>query len=86
VQFRRWLDAPAADIEAVRAYVVEAATPWPAWSTHIATRLVGSDPDQIREETFATAVEALLAGVASLAGASAAGNTMRADFAKQRKN
>jgi AcrR family transcriptional regulator len=73
VQFRRWLDAPAADIEAVRAYVVEAAIPWPAWSTHIATHLVGSDPDQIREETFTAAIEALLAGVASLAGASTAG-------------
>ncbi len=67
VQFRRWLDAPAADVEAVRAYVIDAAKPWPAWSAHINNHLVGSDPDLIREETFDAAINALLAGVASLA-------------------
>jgi Tetracyclin repressor-like, C-terminal domain len=67
VQFRRWLDAPAADIEAVRSYVIDAARPWPAWSTHIDNHLVGSDPDLIREETFDAAIDALLTGVASLA-------------------
>ena len=67
VQFRRWLDAPAADVEAVRAYVIDAAKPWPAWSAHIDNHLVGSDPDLIREQTFDAAISALLNGVASLA-------------------
>lgn len=87
VQFRRWLDAPPADIEAVRAYVLEAAIPWPAWSTHIATHLVGSDPDQIREETFTMAIEALLAGVASLAGpSSSSAGSATTDVAKHTKS
>ena len=67
VQFKRWLDAPAADIEAVRSYVIDAAKPWPAWSAHINNHLVGSDPDLIREQTFDAAINALLTGVASLA-------------------
>jgi AcrR family transcriptional regulator len=66
VQFRRWLDAPEADVEAVRTYVIDAAKPWPAWSAHINNHLVGSDPDRIREQTFDAAIEALLNGVASL--------------------
>jgi hypothetical protein len=67
IQFRQWLDAPAADVEAVRAYVIDSAKPWPAWSTHINSHLVGSDPNRIREQTFDAAIDALLNGVASLA-------------------
>lgn len=65
LSWRRWMEQPRGNLEAMRDYVLEATAAYPLYVEYLTNYLMVNDPNQVIEDRFATGVAALLDGLES---------------------